>query len=81
MLPTRPRFAGSSKAKVPQREIHLVSHGTADRVVPFWQAERLFAAAREPKRFWRVEGGKHGPPNQPEFFEAVKAFLAETASR
>src|SRR5438128_2622877 len=29
----------------------LITHGTADSVVPFRQGERLFAAAREPKRF------------------------------
>jgi fermentation-respiration switch protein FrsA (DUF1100 family) len=56
----------------------LITHGTADDVVPFRQGERLFAAAREPKRFLRMEGHGHGPPNQPDFFVAVKRFLAET---
>jgi fermentation-respiration switch protein FrsA (DUF1100 family) len=55
----------------------FITHGTADRVVPFRQGERLFEAAREPKRFWPVEGGKHAPPGAREFFAAVKAFLDE----
>jgi uncharacterized protein len=56
----------------------LVTHGTADSVVPFRQGERVFVAAREPKRFWRVEGGKHAPPSGDDFFAAVKEFLRET---
>jgi fermentation-respiration switch protein FrsA (DUF1100 family) len=57
----------------------LITHGTADAVVPYRQGERLFAAAREPKRFVRVEGQGHAPPDKDEFFETVKAFLAMTA--
>jgi fermentation-respiration switch protein FrsA (DUF1100 family) len=57
----------------------FVAHGTADRVVPFAQGERLFAAAREPKRFLRLEGQGHNEPPPAEFYEAVQAFLAETA--
>ena len=37
----------------------LVAHGTADEIVPFAMGERLFAAARAPKRFFRAEGGSH----------------------
>jgi len=37
----------------------LVAHGTADDIVPFAMGERLFAAARAPKRFFRAEGGSH----------------------
>src|SRR5207302_10768036 len=40
----------------------LITHGTADSVVPFRQGERLFAAAPEPKQFVRMEGHGHGPP-------------------
>ena len=37
----------------------LVIHGKADRVVPFWHGEQLFAAANEPKlNFW-VDGAGH----------------------
>ena len=34
----------------------FLTHGTADSVVPFRQGERLFAAAREPKRFVAPRG-------------------------
>jgi pimeloyl-ACP methyl ester carboxylesterase len=57
----------------------LLSHGTADTVVPFSHGERLFAAAGEPKRFVRMEGHGHGPPDRAEFFEMVRTFLTETA--
>jgi fermentation-respiration switch protein FrsA (DUF1100 family) len=57
----------------------LITHGTADTVVPFHQGERLFAAAPEPKKFMRMDGHGHGPPNKDDFFETVKIFLAETA--
>jgi fermentation-respiration switch protein FrsA (DUF1100 family) len=57
----------------------LITHGTADSVVPFRQGERLFAAAHEPKQFIRMEGHGHGPPNKEDFFETVRLFLSETA--
>ncbi len=38
----------------------LVIHGTADGVVPFAQGTELFAAAREPKTLFAVQGGGHG---------------------
>ncbi|HXW19723.1 MAG TPA: alpha/beta hydrolase, partial [Roseiarcus sp.] len=37
----------------------LIVHGTDDRVVPIRFAEKLFALAREPKKFIRVEGAGH----------------------
>lgn len=37
----------------------LIAHGTGDEIVPFVMGERLFAAARTPKRFFRAEGGSH----------------------
>jgi uncharacterized protein len=37
----------------------LFAHGTLDEIVPFNMGERLFAAAKAPKRFVRVEGGNH----------------------
>ena len=46
--------------KIP--EVHvplLVVHGTRDSIVPFEMGERLFAAAKSPKQFIRVEGGGH----------------------
>ena len=37
----------------------MVTHGTSDAVVPFEMGEKLFAAARSPKRFVKVDGGSH----------------------
>ena len=37
----------------------LIMHGTDDQTVPFVLGERLFALAREPKRFVRIPGGGH----------------------
>ncbi len=37
----------------------LIIHGTRDDVVPFSMGQKLYQAAREPKRFWAVEGAGH----------------------
>lgn len=37
----------------------LIVHGTRDDAVPIRLAEKLFALARGPKDFIRVEGGGH----------------------
>src|SRR5262249_22481256 len=57
----------------------LITHGTADAVVPFARAEGLYAAAPEPKRFIRVGGGGHRPPAKADFFAELRSFLDETS--
>ncbi len=37
----------------------LVVHGDADEIVPFSQGQAVFAAANQPKQFWRVPGAHH----------------------
>ncbi len=37
----------------------LFVHGTADAVIPYKHTEQLFAAAHDPKRLIRVDGGEH----------------------
>ena len=37
----------------------VVVHGTRDAIVPFEMGEKLYAAAKAPKRFIKVEGGSH----------------------
>ena len=59
----------------------FVAHGTADRVVPFAHAEKLFAAANEPKRFLRMEGQDHNAWLTEEFHTALAEFLTTTAGR
>ncbi len=49
-----------SKAKIAKvRAPLLILHGTRDEVIPFELGRALFAAAREPKSFWAVEGSGH----------------------
>ena len=65
----------------------LVIHGRADKVIAFWNGERLFREANEPKRaFWvggaghddlfEVAGGRYGTT-----LRAFAALLDSTASR
>jgi fermentation-respiration switch protein FrsA (DUF1100 family) len=57
----------------------FIAHGTADRLVPFAQGERLFAAAPEPKQFFPMPGYDHNHTPWPEFYAALRQFLARTA--
>ncbi|HUT11337.1 MAG TPA: alpha/beta hydrolase [Thermoguttaceae bacterium] len=59
----------------------LQSHGDADRVIPFEQGRRLFAAAPDrpgcrPKRFITIPGGDHNDPQTPDYYQALDEFLA-----
>lgn len=45
-------------AKVSPRPL-LILHGAADSIVPAHMAEKLYAAAREPKELWLVDGADH----------------------
>jgi len=56
----------------------FVAHGDRDEVVPFALGERLFAAAREPKRFLRVAGAHHN-----DVFESTRLLdaIAEFAGQ
>jgi fermentation-respiration switch protein FrsA (DUF1100 family) len=65
----------------------LILHGTDDRTIPFAFGERLYAAAPEPKRFVRIEGGSHtrnleqgGMAAVEEFLKAVEARLPERST-
>jgi fermentation-respiration switch protein FrsA (DUF1100 family) len=57
----------------------LVAHSANDEMIPFQQAQRLFMAAREPKRFVTMQGSHNaGREATAHDFEAqVKAFLLE----
>jgi fermentation-respiration switch protein FrsA (DUF1100 family) len=56
----------------------FIAHGTADRLVPFSQGERLFAAAPEPKRFFPMPGHDHNHTPSPAFYDTLRRFLAAT---
>jgi fermentation-respiration switch protein FrsA (DUF1100 family) len=54
----------------------LMSHGTADRIVPFHMGKRLFDAATTPnKRFFMVEDGDHNGPQPDDYYAALGEFL------
>jgi fermentation-respiration switch protein FrsA (DUF1100 family) len=72
------RFDNLSKMKELRTPV-FIAHGTDDHTVPPSQAERLFAAAGEPRHFHLVPDGRHSHPKTPEFFEAVRQFLRETS--
>jgi len=55
----------------------LIRHGDADTIIPFEQAERMFAAANEPKRLLVVRGGDHNDPPTREYLAALDQFLAD----
>ena len=54
----------------------LQVHGDKDRTVPLEQAQRLFAAANEPKRFVANHGGDHNDRLSEEFHKAFEEFQA-----
>ena len=66
----------------------FAAHGDEDEVVPFPLGERLFAAAREPKRFLRLAGAHHNDvfdaPGTPGalgalgLIDAIAAFVKES---
>ena len=59
----------------------LVAHGDRDEVVPVALGEALFAAAREPKRFFRVAGAQHNDVfDAPDLIDAIVAFAREVTA-
>ncbi len=55
----------------------LVMHGRADRVVPFWHGERLYAMAHEPKQYlWSDNAGHNDMILIPRYFPAIAKFTA-----
>jgi len=60
----------------------LVAHGDQDEIVPFELGERLFAAAAEPKRFFRIAGADHNEAlGRPALLDAVARFAREAVAR
>lgn len=55
----------------------FIAHGTADSIVPYGHGERLFAAAREPKRFLPLEGWDHNDLVRPEFYTTLRDWLTQ----
>lgn len=55
----------------------FITHGTADRVVPFTHAERLFAAANEPKEMVPLPGNDHNDALPDELFVRLRRFVTQ----
>ncbi|MBK7644837.1 MAG: alpha/beta hydrolase [Planctomycetes bacterium] len=58
----------------------LVIHSPQDEVIPIEQAQRLFAAAAEPKEFLETSGSHNGPSylTRPEWQARVQSFVERT---
>jgi alpha-beta hydrolase superfamily lysophospholipase len=72
------RFDSLAKVATVKAPVLFV-HGTSDRFVPPQMSERLYAAAREPKRLLLVESGNHSNVSAVAFDKyqaAVRDFLA-----
>lgn len=54
----------------------LLVHGEQDHIVPPAHSERLYAAAREPKELWRVEGGHIQAFRSERLRDRLVAFLS-----
>ncbi|TWT99544.1 Alpha/beta hydrolase family protein [Botrimarina colliarenosi] len=59
----------------------LISHGTADEVVPFEQGQRLFETAPGFKRFIELPDLSHRQPQPPSYYDDLRAFLADLPAR
>ncbi len=53
----------------------LQSHGDRDGIVPLASAQRLFAAAHEPKQFILIPGGDHNDPHSTAYYGQVRQFV------
>jgi fermentation-respiration switch protein FrsA (DUF1100 family) len=71
----RNRF--DSLAKIGRcRQPVFIAHGPSDGLIPFALGERLFAAANEPRRFYRMDGVDHNTALGSAFFTELRQFLA-----
>ncbi len=73
----RSRFASIDKIGGIEAPV-LLLHGALDELVPAWMSEKLYAAAREPKRLCVLERAAHGDlsiVDPDRYFGAIAAFL------
>lgn len=58
----------------------LVLHGDRDSIIPFALGQRVFEAAKEPKRFYTIRGADHNDTyvvGGEAYFEELLTFIAE----
>ena len=70
----RNRFDNLAKIGQCRRPVFM-AHGTADGLVPFSLAKKLYEAANEPKHFSILEGCDHNDALPPEMFLELRTFL------
>jgi fermentation-respiration switch protein FrsA (DUF1100 family) len=70
----RNRFDNLAKIGQCRRPVFM-AHGTADGLVPFSLAKKLYEAANEPKHFSILEGRDHNDALPPEMFQELRTFL------
>lgn len=76
------RYDWDTAAHVAQvRSPVLVLHSPEDEIMPYRLGEKVYAAAREPKRFVALRGDHNGGflLSQPQYEQALADFLAEFA--
>lgn len=54
----------------------LLSHGDADKVVPFTQGQKLYDAAKGPKEFLRLPRGDHNDSRTSDYFKRLDRFVS-----
>ncbi|MBU4311518.1 MAG: alpha/beta hydrolase [Candidatus Omnitrophica bacterium] len=56
----------------------LIIHSIDDEIIPFRLGEKLFAAARPPKKFLQIRGGHNSAflESEEQFKEGIKSFLS-----
>jgi fermentation-respiration switch protein FrsA (DUF1100 family) len=74
----RNRFDSLAKIAKCQGPV-FIAQGTADTLTPFHHGERLFEAAREPKKFCPMPGAGHEEVMSELCFKEFSAFLRDTA--
>ena len=58
----------------------FIAHSPQDGLIPYAQGERLFEAAPQPKRFFRMPNYHHNDLPTADFYPALSRFLAEGCS-
>lgn len=66
----------------------LVTHGDKDKVVDYSMGEELFSLLKEPKEFWKIDGGehtdlfsRHGDKYRTEFLKRLEYFTGGKGSK
>jgi fermentation-respiration switch protein FrsA (DUF1100 family) len=59
----------------------FIAHGDSDHLIPLSQADRLFAAAREPKQFLVLNSCGHHGGLSLQFLTSLAAFLKDVEGR